>query len=219
MITRKKPLILSLILLMILVSSCVPDSSSSQTGDDPGDDFEPQAATSQAGSGTALLSYTNKIEQPPVFKLSVQPNFLLSIEPGESPGSYDVHGFAQTNATLEIMGGGGPTGSCLLECDVPVLYIVDGTLELDEVNNDCKIPVTFSRNFDHEETIITGDCPTAIMENFECSILFETLIDPNTYTFTKEFRELDMPAAAGVTLRGVIKNVEMPPGVEGICNW
>ena len=218
MIPRQNIFIILVVLISILVSSCIPDFGSSQTGNDPGDDFNRQAATSRSGSGTALLSYTYKIEQPPIFKLSVQPNIPLSIEPGESPGSYDVHGFGQTNATLEIMGGGG-SGTCMLMCDVPVLYIVDGTLELDEVNNDCKIPLTISRKFDHEETIITGDCPAAIMENFECSILFETLIDPNTYTFTKEFRELDMPADAGVTLRGVIKNVEMPPGVEGICNW
>ncbi len=57
------------------------------------------------------------------------------------------------------------------------------------------------------------------MENFDCAALYETLIDPHTYTFTKEFRELDMPVAAGVTLRGKIKDVVMPPGVGGICNW
>ena len=214
MCTHRKKIILSLILVLLLLSGCGPNTTTSPAGDD----IDRQAATSQAGSGTALLSYTYLIEDPPIFKLMVHPNIPLSIEPGENPGSYDVHGFGQTNATLEIMGGGG-SGTCMLMCDVPVLYIVDGTLELDEVNNDCNIPLTFSRKFDHEETIITGDCPTVIMENFECSILFETLIDPNTYIFTKEFRELDMPAAAGVTLRGEIKNVIMPPGVEGICNW
>jgi predicted small secreted protein len=214
MCTHRKKIILSLILVLLLLSGCGPNTTTSPAGDD----IDRQAATSQAGSGTALLSYTYLIEDPPIFKLMVHPNIPLSIEPGESPGSYDVHGFGQTNATLEIMGGGG-SGTCMLMCDVPVLYIVEGTLELDEVNNDCNIPLTFSRKFDHEETIITGDCPTVIMENFECSILFETLIDPNTYTFTKEFRELDMPAAAGVTLRAEIKNVIMPPGVEGICNW
>jgi len=149
----------------------------------------------------------------------VQPNIPLSIEPDtDNPGSYDVHGFGQTNATLEIMGGGGST-TCLLICDVPVLYNVDGTLELDDVNSDCKIPIKISRKFDHEQTLMTGDCPTVIMENFACSILFETLIDPNTYTFTKEFRVLDIPSDVGVVLRAEIKNVKMPPGVEGICNW
>ena len=81
------------------------------------------------------------------------------------------------------------------------------------------IPLTISRKFEAEGIIITGDCPELILENFDCLTVVETLVDANTYTFTKEFRELDMPAAAGVTLRSEIKNVKMPPGVQGICNW
>jgi hypothetical protein len=215
MLIRSKALTLIFIMiLLITLSACDPATGASP----PGDDFENPAATAEAGSGSATISYTYKIEQPPIFKLVVQPEIPLSIEPGENPGSYDVHGFGQAYANLEMMGGGG-SGTCMLYCEVPVLYLADGSVELDEVNNDCKIPIKITRKFDHEQTIVTGDCPTVIMENFECSILFETLVDPNTYTFTKEFRELDMPADVGVILRAEIKNVIMPPGVEGICNW
>ena len=219
MVARKKNLILNLVLVMIMISACAPSTGSSQAGDNQGDDMDRQVATSAADSGSANLSYTYIVEQKPIFKISVQLNIPLVIEPGENPGSYNVHGFGQTNATLEMMGVGGPTGSCLLVCDVPALYFADGTLELDDVNSDCMIPIKITRRFEHEETVVTGDCPSLVMENFDCATLYETLIDPHTYTFTKEFRELDMPVAAGVTLRGKIKDVVMPPGVGGICNW
>jgi len=214
MLSRSKSLIVLLIAVMVFLSACGPDANASPDGDD----FEGPAATAEAGSGSATISYTYTIEQPPIFKLVVQPEIPLSIEPGENPGSYDVHGFGQAYANLEMMGGGG-SGTCMLYCEVPVVYLADGSVELDDVNNDCKIPITFSRKFEHEETIVTGDCPALIMDNFDCAILFETLIDPNTYTFTKEFRELDMPAAAGVTLRAEIRDVKMPRGTEGICDW
>jgi hypothetical protein len=212
----QKVFVFVLILGLLTLSACGSDASVPLP--DPDDDFEIPAKTSQAGSGTATIKYTYKIDDPPIFKLLVQPEIPIVIEPGENPGSYDVHGFGQTYANFEMLGGGG-TGTCLLVCEVPVIYTVDGSLELDEVNNDCMIPVTFSRKFDHEQTITTGDCPPVITDNFDCATIFETLIDPHTYTFTKEIRELDMPAAAGVTLRGEIKNVVMPPGVKGICNW
>ncbi len=99
MVARKKNLILNLILVMIMISACAPSTGSSQSGDNQGDDMARQATTSKAESGSANLSYTHIFEQKPIFKLSVQLNIPLDIEPGENPGSYIVNGFGLTNAT------------------------------------------------------------------------------------------------------------------------
>ena len=203
---RRKFFVLSMVLVLITLSGCDSGIGPSQPGNNQG-----------AEEGSGEIYYHYMIENP-LIKFKIEPVIGFTIAAGQTPGSFDVTGMGQTYATLE-MAGGTSTGLCWIQCEMLLRYTVDSKVELDEVNGDCKIPVSFKFVADNDESILTGDCPEQLMAVTNCAALSAVMVDPSLYTFTKEIRELDLPAEAGVTMRAEIKEVEMPRGLKGICNW
>ena len=221
--TRSKSFILILVLIMISLTACglFPDISIPDPGED-GDlnpDFSKEAAKAQVEDGSATIHYYFEVDTPPVVKINIEPVIQLVIDEGDNPNSYVVGGIAATMATMSMQAVGGPTGSCHVECQIPVRVTAVGTLELDDVNNNCKMPIQFKLTPQEDESIITGDCPDQLLETIECVAFLALMIDPSTYTFTKEFRDIDLPAELGVTMRAKILNVVMPLNTQGICDW
>ena len=221
--TRSKSFILILVLLMIFLTACglIPGISIPDPGED-GDvnpDLSKEAVRAHVEDGTATIHYSFKVDTPPVVKINIEPVIPLVIDEGDNPNSYVVGGIAETMATMSMQAVGGPTGSCHVECQIPVRVTAVGTLELDEVNNNCKMPIQFKLTPQEDESILTGDCPDQTLETIECVAFLALMIDPSTYTFTKEFREIDLPAELGVTMRAKILNVVMPLNTQDICDW
>jgi len=214
MLNRSNAHILIVILALITLSACGSSGNTSPEGDG----LDGPAVTALAEEGSAEIHYHYKIDNPLV-NFKIEPVIQLVIAPGDSPGSFVAQGIGQTWATLEMMAGGGPSGSCQFQCEMLLRYEVNTKVELDDFNNDCMIPVTFAFQATNDESILTGDCPQEFMEVVDCAALSAVMVDPSLYTFTKEIRELDLEADAGVTLSAEIKNVIMPRGVKGICNW
>ena len=215
--SHSKILVLILILASVTLSGCGPDANASPADDDVGDELSPPAATAAAEEGSAVIYYLYNIINP-LIKIDIHPTIGLVIAEGQTPGSYDVTGIGQTYATLE-MAGSTPTGLCWIQCEMLLRYTVDSKVELDEVNGDCMIPVSFKFVATNDESILTGDCPSQLMATTNCAALSAVMVDPSLYTFTKEIRMLDLPAEAGVTLQAEIEDVVMPRGLVGICNW
>ena len=63
------------------------------------------------------------------------------------------------------------------------------------------------------------ECREEIRAVIDCAGLSIVMADPSVYTFTKNKRDVILPSESGVTLRAEIKDVIMPRGTEGICNW
>jgi Cu/Ag efflux protein CusF len=217
MFTRSKVSILIITLILISLTACGPNANASPAGDDLDQELSESDAASLAEEGGATIYYHYKANHP-FLKIVSEPVIGLVISPGGTPGSFDVTGIGETRATLE-MAAGVNNVECWIQCEMTLRYTVDSKIELDEVNGDCKIPVTFNFVADNDESILTGDCPDQAMELTDCAALSLVMVDPSLYTFTKEIRDLDLPSAGGVTLRAEIRNVKMPRGTQGICNW
>ena len=216
--SRSPIFLLLTILFLIMLSGCGLIPGFQQSNPNPGNDALPPARTAGVTEGTALLSYTYKVVQEPVFKLEVHPEIPIVIDNTDDPSIFTVTGITEAFANLEMMGVGGEV-TCMMYCEIPVRYAVTGKLQYDDFNDNCMLPITILRTYQVDEAIITGGCPDNVMETFDCVALAESLVDPNTYTFTKEIRELHMPSASGVELYAILKNVVMPSGLEDICDW
>ena len=217
MLIRSKSLIIILISLMVFLSACGPNANASPAGDDLDDELSESDTASLAEEGEATIYYHYLVNHPHV-KIKTEPVLALTIAPGNTPGSFDVTGMGQTRATLEMAAGANGV-QCWIQCEMTLRYTVDSKIELDEVNGDCKIPVSFNFVADNDESILTGDCPDQLMAAMDCAALSIVMADPSIYTFTKEIRDLHLPSDPTVTMQAEIRDVKMPRGTEGICNW
>lgn len=213
MLTRSKSLIIILITLMVFLSACGPDANASPARDELSE--SDIASLAEEGSATIYYHY---LANHPHLKFKIEPVIGVVFSPGNTPGSFDVTGIGQTYATLE-MAAGVTTARCWIQCEMTLRYTVDSKIELDEVNGDCKIPVSFNFVASNDESILTGDCPEPLMAMMDCASLSVVMIDPSIYTFTKEIRDLHLPSDPALTMRAEIREVKMPRGTEGICNW
>lgn len=214
MLIRSKSLIIILITLVVFLSACSPDANASPAGD--GLSESDIASLAKEGSATIYYHYLAK---HPHLKFEIEPVIGVVFSPGNTPGSFDVTGIGQAYATLEIPAGVNNEAQCWVQCEMTLRYTVDSKIELDEVNGDCKIPVSFNFVADNDESILTGDCPEQLMESMDCAALSLLMVDPSIYTFTKEIRDLHLPSDPVVTMKAEIRDVKMPRGTEGICDW
>ncbi len=217
MLTRSKSLILILITLMVFLSACGPDANASPAGDDVDGELSESDAASLAEEGSAVIYYHYLAKHPHV-KIISEPVLAVTIAESNTPGSFNVQGIGQTYATLEMAAGANGV-QCWIQCEMLLRYSFESKVELDEVNSDCKIPISFKFVATDDESILTGDCPEQLTAVTSCAALSAVIVDPSVYTFTKEIRDLDLPAGDGVTLRAEIRDVNMPRGLVGICNW
>ena len=217
MLTRSKSLIIILITLLVFLSACSPDANVSPAGDDLDAELSESDAASRAEEGSATVYYHYLVNHEHV-KIKTEPVLGIDITAGDTPGSFDVTGIGQTWATLEMAAGVNAV-QCWIKCEILLRYTVNTKLELDEVNGDCKIPMSFTFVATDDESILTGDCPEQLMAVTSCAALSAVMIDPSIYTFTKEIRDLHLPSDPTVTMKAEIREVKMPRGTEGICNW
>ena len=205
-------------LAMIVLSGCGLIPGFQPADPDQGSNPLPPAPTAGVADGTALLKYTYKVEQAPIFKLEVHPEIPITIENTDNESVFTISGITEAFANLEMMGVGGEV-TCMMYCEIPVRYAVTGKLEYDDFNDNCKLDITILRTYQEDEAIIQGGCPDNVIETFDCVALANSLVDPNNYVFTKEIRELHMPSASGVELYAILENVVMPRGLEDTCDW
>ena len=210
---RSRYFALLVILMSLLLNACGPDANAS-----PGEDgMEGPAATFEAGAGSATVYYHYKFKTD-LMNFKIEPVIPLVISDSETPGSHVVEGIAETWFQIEMMGRGGAAGTCLIQCQMILRFVAEGKIELDE-NGDCKIPMSFHFQPDPNESILTGSCPDPAMDTMSCGALSAVMMDPYIYTFTKGNRNPVQPSDPEITLRAEIRDVNMPPGVDGICNW
>jgi len=213
MLIRSKSLIIILITLMVFLSACGPDANASPAGDG----LSESDAAIRAEEGSATVYYHYLVDHPHV-KIKTEPVMGIDITAGDTPGSFNVTGIGQTYATLEMAAGANGV-QCWFQCEMLLRYTVDSKIELDEVNGDCKISMSFIFVATNDESILTGDCPEQLMAVTDCAALSIVMADPSIYTFTKEIRDLHLPSDPAVTMKAEIREVKMPRGTEGICNW
>lgn len=222
MLNRSNAYIFILILTLITLSACGPDLGvlpPDPDGDDSGEDVEvsgPQE-TDLAEEGTASVHYHYLMKHPDV-EFKIEPVLPLVIDPGSTPGSFDVTGTGETRVQMRMAGGAGGY-RCNIHCDVILRFEAVGEIQLDENTGNCIIPMSFHFQPQADEWILETDCPEEAKAVIDCAALSVVMADPSVYIFTKNKRDVTLPSEAGVTLRAEIKNVIMPPGVEGICNW
>jgi len=221
MLSRSKALILILILALITLSACGPDQGvipPDPDGDDSGEDIEPSGPqeTDLAEEGSASVHYHYLMKHPDVeFKL--EPVLPLNITE-TAPGSFEVTGIGQTQVHLRMAAGAGGY-RCNVHCDVILRFEAVGEIQLDENTGNCIIPMSFGFTPQADEWILEHDCNEDIGAFLDCAILSQVMADPSVYTFTKNTRDRILPSEPEVTLRAEIKDVIMPRGAVGICNW
>ncbi|MGB2963685.1 MAG: hypothetical protein WBB69_06830 [Anaerolineales bacterium] len=219
MTARLRLLILGLMILLLLLSACSPDVGvlpSAPDGDDSGEDVEmsgPQE-TESAEEGTASVHYHYLVNLPDL-EFKIEPVIPLDITQA-APGSFEVTGIGQTQVQLRMVTSGSP---CNVNCDVILKFEAVGEIQLDENTGNCIIPMSFSFLPQADEWILDTDCPDPAQEILDCATLSLQMADPSVYTFTKNKRDVTLPSESTVTLRAEIKDVIMPRGTEGICNW
>ena len=221
MLNHSKALILILILALITLSACGPDQGvipPDPDGDDSGEDVEvtgPQK-TEAAEEGSASVHYHYLMKHPDV-EFKIEPVIPVGIYEGTAPGSFEVSGTGETRVQMRMAAGPGPR--CNVHCDVILRFEAVGKIQLDENTGNCIIPMSFRFTPQADEWILETDCPDPMGEITDCAALSILMADPSVYTFTKNKRDVTLPSESEVTLRAEIKDVIMPRGTEGICNW
>ena len=203
---RARPIsfILLLILLAVFLSACGPDANASP------------AATSRAEEGTAMVKYLYKFKTDEM-NFKIEPDVSLIISDDDTPGSFKVEGIAHPMVQLEMLAAGG-AGTCLVQCQMRLSFVAEGTIELDE-NGSCKIPMSFHFQPQEDELILTGGCPDLVMDTMDCAALSAVMMDPSVYTFTKG-KLIDIkPSDPAITMRAELRDVVFPAGMSGICDW
>lgn len=213
MLNRSNTHILILILTLITLSACGPDVNTSPAGDDLGG----PAATERPEEGTATVHYHYLMKHPDL-EFKIEPVIPLSIYQGTTPGSFEVTGIGQTRVQMRMAAGAGGN-RCNVHCDVILRFEAVGEIQLDENTGNCIIPMSFRFTPQADEWILESDCPVELQSVIDCATMSLVMADPSVYTFTKNKRDVILPSESGVTLRAEIKNVIMPRGTEGICNW
>ncbi len=222
MLNRSNALILILILALITLSACGPDQgvlAPDPDGDDSGEDLEPSGPqeTDLAEEGEATVYYHYLMKHPDV-EFKIEPVIPLSIVSGNTPGSFEVTGIGGMSVHLR-MAAGNTEMRCNVQCDVILRFEAVGEIQLDENTGNCIIPMSFQFTPQADEWILEHDCPVEMGAVLDCAALSVVMADPSVYTFTKNKRDVILPSESEVTLRAEIKNVIMPRGTEGICNW
>lgn len=222
MSARRRFFILGLMVLLLLLSACGPDLGvlpPDPDGDDSGEDVEvsgPQE-TDMAEEGTASVHYHYLMKDPDV-EFKIEPVLPLVIVPGSTPGSFDVTGTGEIRVQLRVAAGADGY-RCNNYCDVILRFEAVGEIQLDENTGNCIIPMSFRFTPQADEWILETECREEIRAVIDCAGLSVVMADPSVYTFTKNKRDVILPSESGVTLRAEIKDVIMPRGTEGICNW
>lgn len=221
MLNRSNAQILILILALITLSACGPDVGvfpPDPDGEDSGEDVEmtgPQK-TESAEDGSASVHYHYEMKLPDL-KYKIEPVIPLMIVEA-APGSFEVTGTGQTRVQLRMVTSQ-QAHRCNVNCDVILLFTAVGEIHLDQKTGNCIIPMSFQFTPQPDEWILETDCPDPAGEFYDCAVLSLMMADPSVYTFTKNKRDVTLPSESTVTLRAEIKDVIMPRGTEGICNW
>lgn len=222
MLTRSKSLIFLLIMAVLFLSACGPDvgiSVPDPDGDDSGDyeEMSEEQAAEGAEEGSANVYYHYLMTHPDL-EFKIEPIIPVFINEGKTPGSFDVEGIGATRVTMRMAGGSG-SYRCNIHCDVTLNFEVDTEIQLDENTGECTIPMMFIFQAQADEWILETDCPDPAGAAIDCAALSIVMADPYVYTFTKYSRDVKLPSESGVTLQAEIRDVVMPRGVKGICNW
>ena len=154
----------------------------------------------------------------PDVEFKIEPVLPLVIDPGSTPGSFEVTGIGETQVTMRMAAGAGGY-RCNIHCNVILRFEAVGEIQLDENTGNCIIPMSFRFTPQADEWILETDCPEELRAVIDCAALSIVMADPSVYTFTKNKRDVILPSESGVTLRAEIKDVRMPGAVEGICDW
>jgi len=221
MLTRSKSLILLLVMAVLFLSACGPGGGvlpPDPDGDDSGEDVDvnsPQESNQpEVGSATIYYHYLFK---HPYEEFKVEPIIPVSIESGASPGSFTVTGIGGLNVHFRISAQSDHI--CNIHCDVFLRFEAVGEIQLDENTGKCIIPMSFFFVPDTEDWILETDCPDPTGQVMDCAALSVLMADPSVYTFKENDRDVTLPSDPQVTLRAEIKELIMPRGVEGICDW
>jgi len=222
MLSCSKALILILILALFTLSACGPDQGvlpPDPDGDDSGEDLEPSGPqeTELAEEGQATVHYHYLMDHPDV-EYKIEPVIPLTIDQGTTPGSFEVTGIGEIRVQMRMAAGAGGY-RCNFHCDVILRFVAEGEIQLDENTGNCIIPMSFRFTPQADEWILEHDCPEEAEAVVDCATLSQVMADPSVYTFTNNKRDVILPSESGVTLRAEIKDVIMPRGTEGICNW
>ena len=194
MFSRYKAHVLIIILALITLSACDPELP-------------------EEGSATVHYHY---LMDDPDLEFKIEPVLPLDITQGDAPGSFDVTGIGQTRVQMRIAANG--ANRCNVHCDVILRFAAVGEIQLDS-SGACIIPMSFQFTPQADEWILETDCREELAAVIDCAEWSMVMADPSVYTFTNSDRDPILPSDPEVTLRAEIKDVIMPRGTEGICNW
>lgn len=211
MFSRSKVFLISLVLILAIFSACSSSSGANSSADGE------QVGSDQSGGGVATVHYQYLMKHPDA-NHSIDFVLPVEVEPGSSPGSYQVSGIREVNVQFS-MGANIETERCAWHCNIDLIFVAEGQITLDENTGKCIIPMRFTFTPAADQWILESDCPPELEAAFNCSTLSVHLLDPSVYTFEANKRTVTIPTETGVTLKAELKNFSMPAEVEGVCNW
>jgi hypothetical protein len=182
---------------------------------------EPEAelpgAKELAKEGDAQINYHYSIKRD---DLSFEINALIgiSITPEADGVTYTVSGIGQDRVEFMMLAAGGPENQCRTWCTVDLNYVADGTVETDQDQHSCKMPIRFTFVANQENWERTSECSPESWPLLDCARLSMVMLDPSIYTFTKTDRNPTIPSD-WATLYATMSNLSMPSGLQGLCDW
>jgi len=216
--SRSRILFFILLILVLLLSACGPDTSIDIDIEDILDpEVENISERNQfAGEGYADVYYHYHIQIPDL-KFKIDMPFAINFAETDQGAYFDAQGINEDWVTFTMAAAGGPTGRCEFTCQVYLRWVASGSIELGE-DGGCEIPLQFTF-VPQGDYILDGTCPQEALDKIDCNMMTPMLSDPTLYTFLGSDTELYVPSEAGVKREAEIKNLTFPEDMKGTCTW
>ena len=206
---KKGHLVISILVGLLILAGCSDDQTGS-SGD----------SQNRNEPGTVIFPYTYLVNSPPNIVILIQPDIPATFQRNiDNDAQYVVEGYIPTTAYMTLMGSNAGN-DCLLQCDAPLLYHVNGKLHqnLNDGKLVCDIEVTFEAGFIEGADInVYGDCPATVNNHYPCKAILEAFLNPETVLFSKSPEVIPLSADQGVTHTAAIKDVVFPG--DTACEW
>lgn len=180
-------------------------------------EIDPPSPQERAKEGDAQVNYYYSIQSDNL-SFEIDPVIGLTISPEADGSTYTITGIGQDRVEFMMLAAGGPENQCRTWCTVELNFVADGTVETDQDLHSCKMPIRFTFVPNQENWEMTTECPPEVEPMLNCAALSLVMLDPSTYTFTRDDRNPTIPSD-GATLYAKMSNLTLPSGLQGLCDW
>ena len=110
-------------------------------------------------------------------------------------------------------------GICNVHCQAILRFSAEGEFQLDPNTGACILPMSIVFQPQADEWIMETDCDSPSESVVDCAAMSVLMMDPSVYTFKKGKMDPNLSQDSNVTLRAELKDVRLPVGMQGVCDW